>query len=96
MAYQITGQALTTDFDVFKFTAQGNTTVFVSLDPQSAVAEAVFNVLDESGNVLEVVDDDVPGTTVSTTIQVLDGQVFFIALTMTGAASDWVLDVVGV
>jgi len=96
VAYEVTGQALTTDFDVFKFTAQGNTTVFVSLAPQSAVAEAVLNVLDETGGVVEVVDDDLPGTTVSTSFTVLDGQVFFLAVTMTGAGSDWVLDVVGV
>ena len=95
VAYHVTGQALTSDFDVFQFTAEGNGTVFVSLDPDSAVAEAVLNVLDETGTVVDVVDDDVPGTTVSTSFQVLDGQVFFLALSMTGAGSNWILDVVG-
>ena len=70
--------------------------VFVSMEPQSGVSEAVINVLDENGNVVATIDDDVGGTTVSTSFAVVDLQVFFLALTVEVAGTNYVLDVVGV
>jgi len=96
VSYEVLGSAVLGNFDVYKFDAMGNSTVFVSMDPQSAVSEAVINVLDENGDVVDIIDDDLGGTTVSTSFQVVDQQVFFLSLTVEGAGTNYVLDVVGV
>jgi hypothetical protein len=96
VSYEVLGLAVLGNMDVYKFDAMGSSTVFVSMDPQSGVSEAVINVLDENGNVVATIDDDVGGTTVSTSFAVVDLQVFFLALTVEVAGTNYVLDVVGV
>lgn len=96
VSLEVQGEALVGDMDVYGLQASENTTVFVSMDPASAVSEVVINLLDEDGNVVAIFDDDIPGTTVSTSFDVSAMESFFLAVTVEAFGSTYVLDIVGV
>ncbi len=96
LAYQISGDSFGGDPDVFKFTGVGSCTADVTLDPASGVSQVVINVIDENGQVVDIIDDDLPGTTLHTSFPVADGQVFFLGITTDGVGTAYLLDVVGV
>lgn len=91
----ITGSMVVGDFDAFELTAQSDHTVHLSLDPSSGVSEVVLNLVDESGNVIDTVDDDVGGTTITTTLDVVAGQTFFLIATVEVAGTNYELQAVG-
>ncbi len=95
LSWEISGDASPTMFDVFELTAIADSIVYLALDPASATTEAVLNILDQDGNVIAVIDDDQPGTTVTTTFAVTAGQKFFLAVTVEAFSSAYVLDAVG-
>lgn len=97
ISFTVTGDALNDGtFDVFEFNVVVDATIHVSLDPQSGIAEAVLNILDENGTVVAVLDDDQGGTTVGTSFGALAGQTFFLAVTTELVGTSYALEVVGV
>jgi hypothetical protein len=96
LAYEVSGATLVNFFDFFKFDGIVDSEVHVSLDPSSAVAQVVLNVLDENGVVVDVIDDDQPGTTIGTVFDVAAGQTFYLGVTVEGAGTDYVLDVIAI
>ncbi len=95
-SYEISGGVVPFTFDVFQLDAVATTNVHLFLDPTSAVSEIILNILDATGNVLFTYDDDQPGTTISAIFTASSGQTFFLAVTVEGAGTDYVLRAVGV
>ncbi|MDA1266779.1 MAG: hypothetical protein O2816_16995 [Planctomycetota bacterium] len=101
LSWEISGAGLSGNFDIFECNVSadpniGSCTMFFTMTPSSGITEVVINVLDENGNTIATYDDDVGGTAVLGTLNVVPSQKFYLAVTVEVAGSNYTLDVVGV